>query len=696
MDLIKKVFKTPKLNIFAFSDWKKEGIPIIIEKIKKLDEIPNAIIYSGDGVEEFCPFPRDFLNKLFDDNINFKIKYESYRDKKEYNSNFLKCNFKKDNSFQEIKEVFVFKFNNIKKDLNRKEIIELIYSNLDFEIDYNNSNYNLYEISSRISWDLNKENLNKKSIIEYLDIALEFFEIKNKELIGLLYFRLDKNNYLELLSKEINCPIFYVIGNHETLYYENFKFNNCFNLDKETISLNKINFIGQQGIEDSDRKPIFYATYDNETIKNNLIKKIKKNKKYVLVSHSPPYSILDQESFGNENIGSKAIKEIVIKYSNQILLHLFGHVESYFGETKIYHKTLFANVATTSNKFPKGYLLQFKISDCVEEKKLHILPSIFEYYFLKNKSPSIKDLMSLFYFKETEANHIIETYKEIGKKFILDFEDIYYMKFEGSTPSLRQRIELYKINKSSKELTLNDMENIVKTVGATGVQKMIFYRAILNKKSIDSKKIIVFDKKRIINLKPIKKIYYDLEYDSGNAAYLYGFNVDGKVFQFDIYEEDKLKKFVHKHLDLGYFFINYAGADKKFTFKACNIKRSQENKFINFYYEISISIGLPIYDYKLGTITDYISNNIINKKLRKSPHLSKTIDTAFAFSSGEIPDENVLDKGWLSMKIMQEFNNKKDIRKISEFKYMKETNELDVINLKEIVEGIIRKVDEIK
>lgn len=61
----------------------------------------------------------------------------------------------------------------------------------------------------------------------------------------------------------------------------------------------------------------------------------------VLITHSPPYGILDDSSRGF-NTGSRSIKEMVLRLLPKV--HVFGHCHNRGGEFSKIGKTVFANV----------------------------------------------------------------------------------------------------------------------------------------------------------------------------------------------------------------------------------------------------------------------------------------------------------------------------------------------------------------
>ncbi len=83
---------------------------------------------------------------------------------------------------------------------------------------------------------------------------------------------------------------------------------------------------------------------DEKEIEGLLEKYIPQNGNIILVSHMPPYGILDRIPRGI-NIGSEVLREYVEKYSENIRLVISGHCHNFGGSYKVLGKTLIINCA---------------------------------------------------------------------------------------------------------------------------------------------------------------------------------------------------------------------------------------------------------------------------------------------------------------------------------------------------------------
>lgn len=83
---------------------------------------------------------------------------------------------------------------------------------------------------------------------------------------------------------------------------------------------------------------------DEREIVELLERYIPENENIILVSHMPPYGILDRIPRGI-NIGSKVLREYVERYSEKIRLVISGHCHNFGGNYKLLGKTLVINCA---------------------------------------------------------------------------------------------------------------------------------------------------------------------------------------------------------------------------------------------------------------------------------------------------------------------------------------------------------------
>ena len=101
------------------------------------------------------------------------------------------------------------------------------------------------------------------------------------------------------------------------------------------------------------------------------IKKCDMNKSSIIVSHTPPYGVLDiGRRFGIEHIGSTELRDFVVK--NKIPLVICGHVHGYGGYIGNIGKTTVVNVSSHDSPGSEGNIAIIDYEDIVEVKWIKI------------------------------------------------------------------------------------------------------------------------------------------------------------------------------------------------------------------------------------------------------------------------------------------------------------------------------------
>ncbi len=130
----------------------------------------------------------------------------------------------------------------------------------------------------------------------------------------------------------------FIAGNHDFCLFEaniDGLPENCFYLCNSSVTIQGVKFYGA---------PMFMEDAMSGDYDTN-IQKIPSDTN-VLISHQPPYSILDYS--GNINYGDRNLYEIVLKTKPKY--HLFGHIHAAYGIEKSEHTT-FVNAAILSENY---------------------------------------------------------------------------------------------------------------------------------------------------------------------------------------------------------------------------------------------------------------------------------------------------------------------------------------------------------
>ncbi|KXA93197.1 hypothetical protein AKJ66_02610, partial [candidate division MSBL1 archaeon SCGC-AAA259E22] len=135
---------------------------------------------------------------------------------------------------------------------------------------------------------------------------------------------------------------------------------NVHDLHEEPYLVDKYAFLGQEGSTGN----IGFLLYSEDEVYahlENQIKKVGDDKYFILVSHQPPYQVLDfARRFGTQHIGSESIRKVLEK--NQIELNICGHVHMYGGRSEKLGDTHVVNIASGDEPEASARLARISIS----------------------------------------------------------------------------------------------------------------------------------------------------------------------------------------------------------------------------------------------------------------------------------------------------------------------------------------------
>ena len=162
-------------------------------------------------------------------------------------------------------------------------------------------------------------------------------------------FRNRLSETLAVLSG-ITVPTILVHGNHESnaeLTTACKKYDNFHVLHGTTIQINDFLFAGLgAGVPCTPFGDWSVDLSEKEAL--DLLPEV--DEKFVLISHSPPYSCLDQLPEG-QNLGSKSVSTYIKKYKPEFVV--CGHIHEQWGKEGSVHNIPVINAG------PKGYLYEF-------------------------------------------------------------------------------------------------------------------------------------------------------------------------------------------------------------------------------------------------------------------------------------------------------------------------------------------------
>ena len=142
-----------------------------------------------------------------------------------------------------------------------------------------------------------------------------------------------------------------IAGNHDWCFYsrndESRKLlTNAIYLQDESVTIDRIKFYG------SPWQPEFFDWAFNLPRAGNELKE-----KWdqipddtdVLITHGPPFNILDQVTHGNEHVGCTLLLDRVLKVQPKI--HAFGHIHENGGQDLKFHNTHFINASMLNLRY---------------------------------------------------------------------------------------------------------------------------------------------------------------------------------------------------------------------------------------------------------------------------------------------------------------------------------------------------------
>ena len=145
------------------------------------------------------------------------------------------------------------------------------------------------------------------------------------------------NSYLEFIVSTLNKPLFYVHGNHhiDTIYTEDGAREGgpegCINLDNRIIEYNGVIIGGLEGSIRYSTGKYQYTDFQMCMKINRMKPRLYLNKIFkkryidILITHSPPYKIQDQDDLPHR--GFKCLAGFIKSFSPKFLIH--GHIHVY-------------------------------------------------------------------------------------------------------------------------------------------------------------------------------------------------------------------------------------------------------------------------------------------------------------------------------------------------------------------------------
>jgi Icc-related predicted phosphoesterase/uncharacterized protein YprB with RNaseH-like and TPR domain len=170
-------------------------------------------------------------------------------------------------------------------------------------------------------------------------------------------------NYFEKLAMLSRYGLVAVAGNDDSPFVKSvISGKNVYNIHEKPLVLGDYAFIGLEG-STSGPGVLIYNEKEVETHLNKMLEKVP-NKKLIIVSHTPPYGILDIGiRFGIEHIGSHSLREFIDAHSEKIKLLFCGHAHSQGGKDETYDNITILNCASHDNEGEPGKVALVEVGD---------------------------------------------------------------------------------------------------------------------------------------------------------------------------------------------------------------------------------------------------------------------------------------------------------------------------------------------
>lgn len=323
------------MRIVAFSDYRVQDIDLLVQFIERLATRPDVLIYSGDDVTRFAPYPDSYMSDLI--SINKQKLIRSLKSKA--NSSLTS--------------------------------IQAIASNMWLFCTKGPADTAVEKVRLKINAE--------RSMLGYLDPLVDGESLirsvnNGPYATGVLQIAGEKRNLFEKLASLSNHGLCAIIGNDDYPFTSACIWGKqVYNIQDRPVIIGKYVIVG---IEGSIRDPkdesigIGYTLYTEASLSKRLerLKKSFRDKKFIIVSHCPPRGILDLAlRFGMRNIGSRSLHSFIEKNSQRIPLVICGHVHLQGGKDVKFGRTTVVNAASHDNRGQPGRVAIIDLDERNEE-----------------------------------------------------------------------------------------------------------------------------------------------------------------------------------------------------------------------------------------------------------------------------------------------------------------------------------------
>ena len=385
-------------RIVAFSDYRIQDVQLLLDFVGSLNPKPDLILYGGDDVARFGPYPLDVLQEELGEAdcppftirrpesgayiYNLNMQFDGPRSATEALADVISQDL---SDADKIRKLVVSSFGadtDVKRGTrkarlsmkragfstrNRNFHVDEDYQSFEVEKAYSSWDVSIYpgkedglECNVRSMWPVTPWNDPKeaprdsKAIADYIAkncVVLTPDSKKSKK--ALFYNPVETRNFFEELARKSTYGLCAVIGNDDYNSVSGIiKGTTVFNVHESPIILGDYAVIGMEGSPSSPEEPgIGMCLYTEDDVKKHLesFHDYVRSKKLIVVSHAPPRGVLDHAvRFGRRDIGSTSLRDFV-QSDESVKMVVCGHVHRCGGMASELGHSLVVNAASHDN-----------------------------------------------------------------------------------------------------------------------------------------------------------------------------------------------------------------------------------------------------------------------------------------------------------------------------------------------------------
>ncbi len=353
---------------------------------------------------------------------------------------------------------------------------------------------------------------------------------------------------------------------------------NIYNIHEKPFTIDNYAFIGLEGATGE----IGRLLHSEEEVKVHLNKMLKrlKNKDMIIVSHNPPYGILDFAiRYERKHIGSTALRNFIEKNSDRVKLVICGHVHSQGHINEKLGNTIISNVSSHDDSGAKGNFVLFNISEAG--------------------------------INNVEWHDTLETLEEGSLEHL-----------HGISSKTAEKLRKGGVGNI---IQLAGYENLNKLAQLSGFSKENLHRFQLKAKSQINHEIYQIAS---YNLDFKKKIFFDIETDlAQERVWLIGLQIEDQFIQLFAKNWEKEKEILEKFVEIlknnpDHVLISYSGNNFDHDLLVKSMRRYKmdteildSHACIDLCSQLKNSFIFPIQSYKLKVLGTYLGYKFRNRDL---------------------------------------------------------------------------------